>query len=193
MTGCWRWLLVVCLLGLGCASAKTGEDLKSTAISLNDQGYQYYRQSRLNPAERKFSQALKYNRLIDRREGIAANLNNLGVIALEQGNADQATAYFQEALTINRDREDPAALSETLNNLGLVYLAQGKVNEAQKVYQELGADTGGLDFLPFTDLEQSVRDDVAALRASPLIPHNTPISGAIYDVRTGEVNLVVRA
>ena len=42
---------------------------KNKAISLNDQGYQYYRQSRFNVAERKFSQALKYNRLIDRREG----------------------------------------------------------------------------------------------------------------------------
>ncbi len=48
---------------------------------LNDQGYQYYRQSRFNVAAGKFSEALKINRLIDRREGIAANLNNLGVIA----------------------------------------------------------------------------------------------------------------
>ena len=38
-------------------------------------------------AESKFSQALKINRLIDRRAGIAANLNNLGVIAQEQDNA----------------------------------------------------------------------------------------------------------
>ncbi len=82
-------------------------------------------------AEGKFSQALKINRLIDRRAGIAANLNNLGVIAQEQGNADQAVVYFREALDINRELHDPAGLSETLNNLGLAYLSQGKVAEAQ--------------------------------------------------------------
>ena len=43
--------------------------MRSKAISLNDQGYQYYRQSRFNVAESKFSEALKINRLIDRRPG----------------------------------------------------------------------------------------------------------------------------
>ncbi len=51
----------------------------------------------------------------------------------------------------------------------------------------------GQDFLPFADLEQSVRDDVAFLRDSPLILKDIPISGAIYDVRTGRVHKVVRA
>ncbi len=51
----------------------------------------------------------------------------------------------------------------------------------------------GQDFLPFADLEQSVRDDVAFLRDSLLILKDIPISGAIYDVRTGRVHEVVRA
>jgi carbonic anhydrase len=56
---------------------------------------------------------------------------------------------------------------------------------AQRIRDELGVEVGERDFLPFPDLEQSVRDDVAILRASPLIPDEVPISGAIYDVRTG--------
>jgi carbonic anhydrase len=64
---------------------------------------------------------------------------------------------------------------------------------AAKVRDDLGADVSGQDFLPFPDLEQSVRDDVAILRESPLIPKDIPISGAIYDVNTGEVREVVRA
>lgn len=64
---------------------------------------------------------------------------------------------------------------------------------AAKVQADLGADVSGRDFLPFSDLEQSVRDDVAILRASPLIPGDIPISGAIYDVNTGKVHEVVRA
>jgi carbonic anhydrase len=64
---------------------------------------------------------------------------------------------------------------------------------ADRVKAELGADVSGQDFLPFGDLEQSVRDDVTILRGSPLIPANIPISGAIYDVTTGKVHEVVRA
>ncbi len=64
---------------------------------------------------------------------------------------------------------------------------------AAKIASELGVNVEGQDFLPFADLEQSVRDDVAFLRNSPLIPKDIPISGAIYDVRTGRVHEVVRA
>lgn len=64
---------------------------------------------------------------------------------------------------------------------------------ADKVHTDLGVDVAGRDFLPFPDLDQSVRDDVAILRESPLIPKDIPISGAVYDVATGTVREVVRA
>ncbi len=64
---------------------------------------------------------------------------------------------------------------------------------AKKIEQDLGVDVGDRDFLPFPDLEQSVRDDVALLRASPLIPRDIPIAGAIYDVQSGAVREIVRA
>jgi len=64
---------------------------------------------------------------------------------------------------------------------------------AEKIKQDLGADVKGRDFLPFSDLEQSVRDDVATIRQSPLIPQDIPIAGAIYDVRSGKLQEVVRA
>lgn len=44
-----------------------------------------------------------------------------------------------------------------------------------------------LDFLPFADLSQSVKDDVAAIKASPLIPKDIPVYGFIYDVHTGKL------
>lgn len=64
---------------------------------------------------------------------------------------------------------------------------------AAKIQQDLGVDVGDRDFLPFPDLEQSVRDDVMILRESPLIPKDIPISGAIYDVRSGALQEIVRA
>ncbi|MDU7943685.1 MAG: carbonic anhydrase, partial [Streptococcus salivarius] len=46
------------------------------------------------------------------------------------------------------------------------------------------------DFLPFTDVEESVREDMAILRQSPLIPEDVIISGAVYDVDTGRMTQV---
>ncbi|RSJ92732.1 beta-class carbonic anhydrase [Streptococcus cristatus] len=56
--------------------------------------------------------------------------------------------------------------------------------------QELGVDVSGQDFLPFTDVEESVREDVELLRQSPLIPDDVEISGAVYDVATGRMTVV---
>lgn len=64
---------------------------------------------------------------------------------------------------------------------------------AAKIQEDLGVDVLGHDFLPFSDLEQSVLDDVKRLRDSELIPRDIPVSGAIYDVDTGRVREVVRA
>jgi carbonic anhydrase len=61
-----------------------------------------------------------------------------------------------------------------------------------KIREDLGVDTTGRDFLPFSDLEQSVRDDAETLRNSELIPDDIAISGAIYDEQTEELREVVR-
>ena len=60
----------------------------------------------------------------------------------------------------------------------------------EQLRQLLGADASGVDFLPFADLEQSVRDDVAAIRASPLLPDDLEVRGFIYDVRSGRLQEV---
>ena len=56
-----------------------------------------------------------------------------------------------------------------------------------KIKQDLHANADSIDFLPFGNLDQSVRDDVATLKASPLIPDNIEISGFIYDVESGKL------
>jgi carbonic anhydrase len=62
-----------------------------------------------------------------------------------------------------------------------------------KLAEETGADPSGIDFLPFADLEESVREDVRRIRESPFIPDNIPVSGFVYDVRTGRLEQVERA
>ena len=58
------------------------------------------------------------------------------------------------------------------------------------LHQELGVDVSDQDFLPFADVEESVREDMALLRQSPLIPADVKISGAVYDVDTGRMTVV---
>jgi carbonic anhydrase len=54
--------------------------------------------------------------------------------------------------------------------------------------EELGADASDIDFLPFSDLEQSVREDVELIRSSPLIAKDTLVTGFVYDVKTGKIH-----
>jgi tetratricopeptide (TPR) repeat protein len=135
LLSCCLWLLGC--LALGCGKAKTKlPDLRQEAVKLNDEGYQYYRESRWRLARHKFTQSLNLNRLIDHRPGIAANLNNLGALAQEQGNLAEAAAFYDEALAIQREIGDPSGLCEALNNLGTVYVGLGRWSEAQNLYLE---------------------------------------------------------
>jgi carbonic anhydrase len=45
-----------------------------------------------------------------------------------------------------------------------------------------------IDFLEFSDLESSVRDDVAWLRSHPLLLRETVVTGWVYEVETGQVS-----
>ena len=51
--------------------------------------------------------------------------------------------------------------------------------------QTEGLDASNIDFLPFSNLEQSVRDDVRTIKGSPLIPEDVSVRGFVYDVKTG--------
>lgn len=62
-----------------------------------------------------------------------------------------------------------------------------------KVKDVFGVDASGIDFLPFSDVDQSVRDDVQAIRANPMIPASIPIRGYAYDVKTGRIREVASA
>ena len=44
-----------------------------------------------------------------------------------------------------------------------------------------------IDWLTISDMDQSVIDDVARIRAHPLVPGRIPIYGYVYDVKTGKM------
>jgi len=60
----------------------------------------------------------------------------------------------------------------------------------RKLEKDLGQSTDRA-FLAFRDLDQSVRDDVSAIRREHLLLKDVPVSGFVYDVRTGRLRQVV--
>lgn len=60
----------------------------------------------------------------------------------------------------------------------------------EQLKQDLGADASSIDFRPFTDVDESVRRDLATIRSSPFIPKEIPVRGFVYDVRTGALREV---
>jgi carbonic anhydrase len=57
----------------------------------------------------------------------------------------------------------------------------------ERLTEETGADASGMEFLTFADLEESVVEDVHRIRESPFISDDIPVSGFVYDVRTGRL------
>lgn len=60
----------------------------------------------------------------------------------------------------------------------------------QRLREEREAIADNVAFLPFTDLEQSVRDDITLYRLSPLLRQDIELRGFIYDVNTGGLHEV---
>lgn len=58
-----------------------------------------------------------------------------------------------------------------------------------KVRQDLNENVDHVAFLPFGDVRQSVLDDIELLKKSPLVL-DVPITGYIYDVKTGKIEKV---
>jgi carbonic anhydrase len=60
-----------------------------------------------------------------------------------------------------------------------------------RLRESLGADADHIAFLPFQDLDGSVRADIATYRASPIVRQDVSVRGFIYDVQTGGLHEVV--
>lgn len=54
-------------------------------------------------------------------------------------------------------------------------------------YPTAADEAKAIDFLPFSNLEQSVKDDVEYLKQHPLVLKDIKITGWIYEVETGKV------
>lgn len=64
---------------------------------------------------------------------------------------------------------------------------------AAKMGATASVELSTLDFMPFSDLERAVKDDIAFLRKQSAIPKSTTITGWIYEVETGKIRPVESA
>lgn len=67
---------------------------------------------------------------------------------------------------------------------------RGKIKAEPPKPQAASSVSAALDaiaFLPFSDLDQSVKDDVTFLKEHPLVLAETAISGYVFDVADGKL------
>ncbi|CCA68022.1 hypothetical protein PIIN_01889 [Serendipita indica DSM 11827] len=75
---------------------------------------------------------------------------------------------------------------------GMLTFTTPQLQEKLKTaYPHAANEAESIDFLPFPNLEQSVKDDVAYLKNHPLVLKETTITGWVYEVETGKVKQVV--
>lgn len=55
-----------------------------------------------------------------------------------------------------------------------------------KIHNELHQNADHIAFLPFSNIKQSILDDIELIKQNPLIL-DVPITGYIYEVETGKI------
>jgi carbonic anhydrase len=124
-----------------------------------------------------------------------ARLDPARILGLEEGdahvvrNAGGRTADAIRSLVISQQllgTREVVVLHHT--DCGMLTFTDEELK--QKLRKDLEAETD-IAFLPFSDIEKSVRDDVEAIRRSPILLPNVPVSGFVYDVKTGGLRQVV--
>jgi carbonic anhydrase len=116
-------------------------------------------------------------RFLGLREGDAHVIRNAGGVVSDDALRSLVISHWllgtQEALVIAH------------TDCGMVKFTNEELR--RKLAEEAGADASHVDFLPFSDLDESVRSSVRKIRESQLLPDSFAASGYVYDVRSGRL------
>jgi carbonic anhydrase len=124
-----------------------------------------------------------------------ARLNPYGLLGLSEG---EAHVIRNAGGVVSDDAIRSLAISQNLleteeiilihhTDCGMLTFIDEEL--AQKLEQETG-ERPEWRAHAFADLEQDVRDGIAAIKASPFIPKKDSVRGFVYDVKTGELREV---
>ncbi len=117
-------------------SPAQGEDPKTKAEALYQEGVALYNQADYQGAIKKFAEALTIYQEIGDRQAEGITLNNIGLIYDTLGQYEQALDYDQQALTIMRQLSDQDGEGRMLNDIGLVYRSLGQYQKALDFLQQ---------------------------------------------------------
>ena len=131
-----------------------------------------------SPIPLSLSQRLETGRLAGLKEGDAHVIRNAGGRVHD---ALRSLAISQQLL----GTEEVAIIHHT--DCGMLTF---KDSDLQQRFKAQGLDADHVAFLTFTDVAQSVKDDIKVYQASPLVRHDVPVRGFIYDVHSGKLEEV---
>ncbi|WP_069804559.1 beta-class carbonic anhydrase [Thermogemmatispora onikobensis] len=121
-----------------------------------------------------------------------ARIDPARILGLEEGdahvirNAGGRTAEALRSLIISQQLLGTTTIL-VIHHTDCGMLTFENADLQRRLQEQFGADASGIDFLPFKDLEQSVRDDIALLRSSPFLLKESEIIGFVYDVHSGRL------
>ena len=72
---------------------------------------------------------------------------------------------------------------------GMLTFEDGQLQ--QRLKEETGQDASAIQFHGFKDLDENVRAQVQKIKDSPFLPDDIPVSGFVYDVKSGKLRQVV--
>ena len=127
---------------------------------------------------------------------IDSRIDPLAMLGLQPGDAK---IIRNAGARITDDTLRSLILSTNLPNARRICVVQhtdcavaGSTEEQMRsrVAEATGKDTGDWQFLANTDQKETVREDIAKIRACELIPADTQIGAFIFDVHTGALTAV---
>jgi len=125
--------------------------------------------------------------------GEAAILRNVG------GRTDPATLRSLGLLraVVKSRRGGAGDIAHGWNLIALHHtdcgIADCQLHAPDMLAQHMAVATDGLDTLALRDPHRAVKADIAALRANPDAPAGLTVTGMVYDVASGKVEIVVPA
>ena len=137
------------------------------------------------PPARKLAVVVCMDARIDPAKALGLSEGDAHVIRNAGGRVSEALRSLAISQTL-LGTEEVAVIHHT--DCGMLTFSDESIRV--QLREQRGADADHVAFLPFHDLDQSVRDDLAAYRGSPLVRKDVPLRGFVYDVKTGRLREV---
>jgi len=168
---------------------------------MNNQTFDPSKFTDLISANSEYAQTFKYSELTGAAaRGLAivtcmdSRINPLSVVGMRSGDAK---ILRNAGARVTEDVLRTLVLATYLLNVDRILvmphtdcrMAQSNESNIHELIEsKFGVDTSSIEFRVTKDQESALKSDVASIRDYPLIREGVSVAGAIYDVKTGEID-----